>query len=283
MLSVWSVAERKRYPSDLTDAQWELIEPLVPAPGSGGRPAMHQRRRIVEAILYVNRTGCSWRQLPHDFPPWATVFWYFKTWRECGVVDRLHDALRNRVRDAEGRDPMVSAGCVDAQSVKGGDTVGAAVRGFDAGKKVNGRKRHIVVDTMGLLVLVMITSAGVQDRDGARRLQETVKMVMPSLSLLWADGGYAGKLVEWAERVVHITVEIVRKPLGIKTFQVLPRRWVVERTFAWIVKCRRLDHDYERLPETSEAMIKWAMIGLMIRRLEPALGRRPWQKTSTTA
>ena len=277
------MAEGKRYPSDLTDAQWALIEPLVPEPGSGGRPAVHPRRRIVDAILYVNRTGCAWRQLPHDFPPWATVFWYFKNWRQQGVVDRLHDALRDRVRDAEGRDPMASAGCMDAQSVKGADTVGAAVRGFDAGKKVNGRKRHIVVDTTGLLLLVVITSAGIQDRDGARTLLAKVKMAMPSLALLWADGGYAGKLLEWAERVTHITIEIVRKPLGIKTFQVLPRRWVVERTFAWIVKCRRLDHDYERLPETSEAMIKWAMIGLMVRRLEPEPGRKPWQKASTTA
>jgi len=277
------VTADRRYPSDLTDAQWEVIAPLVPEPGSGGRPAIHPRRRIVDAILYLNRTGCAWRQLPHDFPPWATVFWYFKRWREDGVVDRLHDALRDQVRDAAGRDPMASAGCVDAQSVKGADTVGAAVRGFDAGKKVNGRKRHIVVDTMGLLLLVVITSAGVQDRDGARTLLEKVKMAMPSLSLLWADGGYAGKLVEWAERVAHITVEIVRKPPGLKTFQVLPRRWVVERTFAWIVKCRRLDHDYERLPETSEAMIKWAMIGLMVRRLEPSPGRKPWEGASTAA
>ena len=155
------------------------------------------------------------------------------------MVDRLHNALRDRVRDAEGRDPMASAGCVDAQSVRGADTVGAAVRGFDAAKKVNGRKRHVVVDTMGLLLLVVITSAGMQDRDGARTLLEKVKMVMPSLSLLWADGGYAGKLVERAERIAHITVEIVRKPVGIKTFQVLPRRWVVERTFAWISKRSR--------------------------------------------
>jgi transposase len=277
------VTADQRYPSDLTDAQWEVIAPLVPEPGSGGRPAIHPRRRVVDAILYLNRTGCAWRQLPHDFPPWATVFWYFKRWREDGVVDRLHDALRDQVRDAAGRDPMASAGCVDAQSVKGADTVGAAVRGFDAGKKVNGRKRHIVVDTMGLLLLVVITSAGVQDRDGARTLLEKVKMAMPSLSLLWADGGYAGKLVEWAEQVAHITVEIVRKPPGLKTFQVLPRRWVVERTFAWIVKCRRLDHDYERLPQTSEAMIKWAMIGLMVRRLEPTPGRKPWEGTSTAA
>ena len=165
------MAENKRYPSDLTDAQWELIEPLVPAPRSGGRPAVHSRRRVVDAILYVNRTGCAWRQLPHDLPPWATVFWYHKRWREDGVVDRLHDALRDQVRDASDRDPMASGWSLRktyAQSVKGADTVGAAVRGFDADKKVNGRKRHVVVDTLGLSPAVLITSPSVQDRDGAR-------------------------------------------------------------------------------------------------------------------
>ena len=276
------MAKHKRYPSDLTDAQWELIEPLVPAPRSGGRPAVHSRRRVVDAILYVNRTGCAWRQLPHNFPPWAMVFWYHQRWREDGVVDRLHDALWDRVRDAERSGPMVSAGCVDAQSVKGAETVGAAVRGFDAGKKVHGRKRHVVVDTMGLLRLVVITSASVRHHDRARKLLDRLRMAMPSLSLLWGDGGYAGKLLDWADRVPHITAEIVRKPLGIKMFQALPRRWV-ERTFAWIVKCRRLDHDYERLPQTNEAMIKWAMIGLMVRRLEPPPGRKPWQHASTAA
>jgi transposase len=147
----------------------------------------------------------------------------------------------------------------------------------------NGRKRRVVVDTMGLLRLVVITSAGVRDRDGARKLLDRLKMALPSLSLLWADGGYAGKLLDWVDRVPHITVEIVRKPVGIKVFQALPRRWVVERTFAWIVKGRRLDHDYERLSQTNEAMIKWAMIGLMVRRLEPPRGRTPWQHASTAA
>jgi transposase len=178
---------------------------------------------------------------------------------------------------------MASAGCVDARSVKGADTVGAAVRGFDAGKKVNGRKRHIVVDTMGLLLLVVITSAGVQDRDGARTLVEKVKMAMPWLALLWGRRrlcGQAGRMGR-ARRPHHDRDRA--QAVGIKTFQVLPRRWVVERTFAWIVKWRRLDQDYERLPQTSEAMIKWAMIGLMVRRLEPAPGRKPWQKASTAA
>jgi transposase len=276
------MSAKRSYPSDLTDAQWGLIEAMVPAVRGGGRPAEHARRRIVEAILYVVRTGCSWRQLPHDFPPWPTVYWYFKQWRAEGLVDRIHDALRDRVRDGAARDPMASAGVVDAQSVKGADTVGAASRGFDAGKKTRGRKRHIVVDTMGLLLAVIITAASVQDRDGARTVLDRLRFTMPSVVLVWADGGYAGKLIGWAQRLLRVTVEIVRKPAGLHTFQVLPRRWVVERTFAWITKCRRLDHDYERLPEHSEAMIKWAMIGLMTRRLAPGPGRRPWQPSTST-
>ncbi len=269
-----------RYPSDLTDEQWELIAPMV-AVRRGGRPAIHARRRVVDAIFYVNRTGCSWRQLPHDFPPWDTVYWYFKRWNEAGVTDRIHDALRAAVRDADGRDPMASAGVVDAQSVKGADTVGSDSRGYDAGKKVNGRKRHIVVDTIGLLVVVLVTAAAVQDREGARPVLTRAKMAMPSIVLVWADGGYAGKLLAFAYRYLRFVVEIVKKPVGQKTFEVLPRRWVVERTLSWLVRCRRLAHDYERLPEHSEAMIKWAMIGLMTRRLARAPGRRPWQPPTT--
>lgn len=269
------------YPSDLTDAQWALIAPLV-AVRPGGRPPIHSRRRIVDAILYVNRTGCSWRQLPHDFPPWDTVYWYFKTWNEAGVTDRIHDALRAAVRDGDGRDPMASAGIVDAQSVNGADTVGSATRGYDAGKKVNGRKRHIVTDTLGLLVVVLVTAASVQDRDGGRRVLARAKMAMPSIALVWADGGYAGKLIAWVARRCRILLEIVRKPVGQRTFEVLPRRWVVERTLSWLVRCRRLDRDYERLPEHSEAMVKWSMIGLMARRLAPSPGRRPWQPNRAT-
>ena len=177
--------EPESYPSDLTDAQWELIAPMV-EPRPGGRPATRPRRRIVDAILYLNRTGCSWRQLPHDFPPWETVYWYFKTWTDDGVTDRIHDALRAAVRDAAGRDPMASAGIVDAQSVKGADTVGAHSRGYDAGKKVNGRKRHIVVDTLGLLIVVLVTAASLQDRDGGRRILDRARMAMPSIALVWA-------------------------------------------------------------------------------------------------
>lgn len=271
-----SASSSTPYPSDLTDAQWALIAPMV-AVRPGGRPPIHSRRRIVDAILYLNRTGCSWRQLPHDFPPWDTVYWYFQTWNEAGVTDRIHDALRAAVRDADGRDPMASAGMVDAQSIKGADTVGKDSRGYDAGKKVTGRKRHVVTDTLGLLVVVLVTAASVQDRDGGRRVLAKAKVAMPSIALVWADGGYAGKLVAWVAQRCRILLQIVRKPEGQRTFEVLPRRWVVERTLSWLVRCRRLGRDYERLPEHSEAMVKWSMIGLMARRLAPAPGRRPWQ------
>ena len=264
------------YPSDLTDEQWALIEPMVPVK-PGGRPAKHPRRRIVEAILYVNRTGCSWRSLPHDFPPWDTVYWYFQLWNAEGTTDRIHNALRDAVRDAAGRDPMASAGIVDSQSVKGADTVGADSRGYDAGKKINGRKRHIVTDTLGLLIVVLVTAANLQDRDGGRLVLNRARMAMPSIVVVWADGGYAGKLLAFAQYYLLITVQIVKRTDKRPTFEVLPRRWVVERTLSWLMRTRRLARDYERLPAHTEAMVKWSMIGLMTRRLAPAPGRRPWQ------
>ena len=277
-----SPSSPRRYDSDLTEAQWRLIEPLLPPPAAAGRREKHPRRAIVNAILYVVRTGCAWRLLPKDYPPWQTVFWYFRRWQADGSLDRLHDALRDRLRDAGGRDPMASAGIVDAQSVKGADTVSSASRGYDAGKKVNGRKRHIVVDTLGLLLVVMVTAASVQDRDGGARVLERLRFRMPSVAVVWADGGYAGRLVAYARQILKVTVDIVRKKEGQRTFEVLPRRWVVERTLSWISRCRRLAHDYERLPEHSEAMVKWAMIGLMTRRLAPAPGRRPWHNTAAS-
>lgn len=248
----------------------------MPTAKPGGRPPKHPKRRIVDAILYLNRTGCSWRQLPHDFPPWETVYWYFKQWHDDGTTDRIHDALRDAIRDADGRDPMASAGIVDAQAIKGADTVGSDSRGYDAGKRVNGRKRHVVVDTLGLLVVVLVTAASLQDRDGGRLVLDRARMKMPSIVLVWADGGYAGKLVAFAKHYLRIAVEIVKKPEDQRGFAVLPRRWVVERTLSWLTRCRRLDRDYERLPEHAETMVKWSMIGLMTRRLAPGPGRRPW-------
>jgi transposase len=271
------------YPSDLTDEQWALIEPLVPVLSTsgrgtrGGRPAKYPRRRMVDAILYVDRTGCSWRQLPHDFPPWETVYYYFQRWAADGTTDRIHDALRDAARDAAGRDPAASAGAVDSQTVPGAATVGTGSRGYDAGKKVNGRKRHLVVDTLGLLIVVLVTAASVQDRDGGIRVLDRAKMAMPSLVLVWADAAYSRRTQDFASKALRILVQVVAKLVGQQGFVPLPRRWVVERTHAWITGHRRMSRDYERLPAHSEAMIKWAMIGLMARRLAPAPGRRPWQ------
>jgi transposase len=261
---------RRCYPSDLSDAEWALLEPLIPPPKSGGpkggRPAV-PRRDVVDAITYVIRTGCSWRQLPADFAAWQTVYQYFALWSTDGTIDRIHEALRAQTRVAEGRDPEPTAGIIDAQSVRGADTVGAADRGYDAGKKTNGRKRHVIVDTIGLLMTVLVTAASVQDRDGARMLTKTTAAAHCGLRLIWADGGYTGQLVAWAKTRLAIAIEIVRKPPGQSTFEVLPRRWVVERTFGWIMKCRRLAADYERRTEHAEAMFTWAMIGVMSRRL----------------
>jgi transposase len=265
-----------RYPSDLTDAQWELIEPLLPEVKTGGRPEKHPRREIVNAIIYHVRAGGAWRMLPSDFPPWETVYWYFAKWTADGSLDRVHDTLRRRVREKEGRGADPSAGVVDSQALRGAETVGAARRGYDVGKATNGTKRHIVVDTIGLLLAIMVTAASVQDRDGGRSVLTRLRSLLPSVSHIWADGGYAGKLVEHARTALALTVEVVRKPADQVGFAVLPRRWVVERTFAWLMRHRRLVRDYERHAATHEAMVKWAMVALMARRLRPGPGRQPW-------
>jgi transposase len=238
----------------------------MPAPGRRGRPLVHPRRVIVNAILYVSRTGCAWRYLPKDFPPWRTVYGYFATWRDNGLLQRLHDRLRDQARRAAGRDPQPTAAVIDSQSVKAADTVPKASRGWDNAKKVNGRKRHIAVDAMGLLLAVVVTAASVQDRDGARPLLWNLSRCCTRIRLAWADSGYsARKLATWAA-ALKIQLEIVRRP-STHTFEVLPRRWVVERTLAWITAHRRCARDYERLPQSHEAMVLWAMIALMTQRL----------------
>ena len=272
------MAAKRRYPTDLTDRQWELIEPLLPEPAAGtGRPPKHSKREIVSAILYHVRAGGSWRMLPKDLPPWETVYGYFRDWGKDGTLDRIHDALREQVRTKhERRDPEPSAGIVDSQSVKGADTVPKATRGYDAGKKINGRKRHIVCDTIGLLLVVMVSAASVQDRDGGRGILKRLHRALASVRHIFADGGYQGQLIATAKSAWNIVVEVVKKPVDQLGFAVLPRRWVVERTFSWLLRWRRLARDYERLPETHEAMIKWAMVGLMLNRLAPPPGPKPW-------
>ena len=260
------MARRARYPSDASDEQWALIEPLLPEVKTGGRPEKHPRRAVVDAILYVVRTGCSWRQLPADFPPWQTVYWYFVRWEQGGVTEQILPVVREQLRVQEGRNPQPSAGLIDSQSVKGADTVGRDSRGYDAGKKINGRKRFIVTDTLGLLLVVVVLAASTQDRDGAKPVLLDTYLRTP-VRHVFADGGFAGRLLEWATQVLRSTIEIVRKPADQRGFAVIPRRWAVERTLAWLTAHRRLARDYEREPATSEAMIRWAAINTITRRI----------------
>lgn len=261
---------RRPYPSDLTDAQWTQIAPLLPTrdPTRGGRPG-YDRRLVIDTILYVLRAGCAWRMVPHDLAPWWVAYRWFRAWAADGTWDRIHDRLRDRVRQAAGRDPQPSAAVLDAQSVKTAE--GGTARGFDAGKRVTGRKRHLLVDTLGLLLVCVVHAASVQDRAGGRRVLEGVPGRFPLLGKVWADGGYANEidasLVGWAQEQAGLELAIVRRPAGQRGFAVLPRRWVVERTFAWLGRSRRLARDYERKPEHAEAMIKVAMIRLMAARL----------------
>src|SRR5512144_3443278 len=186
---------RQAYPSDLTGPQWAQVSRFIPAPKPGGRPATYDRREITNALLYVVRTGCQWRALPHDLPPWRIVYWYFMRWKKDGTFDRLLDELRGDLRQAEGRHRQPSAAVLDSQSVK--TTEKRGVHGYDAGKKVNGRKRHILVDTLGLLIAVVVHPATIQDRDGVKQVLELIRGRFHRLKKIWADGGYAGALIEW--------------------------------------------------------------------------------------
>ena len=259
------------YSSSLTDAEWALIEPLLPVhdPHAGGRPLKHDRRLVLDSILYVLVSGCAWRLLPHDLVPWDAAYRWFRTWAADGTWDRVHDVLRDRVRIADGRDRQPSAAVLDAQSVKTHE--GGQAIGYDAGKRVRGRKRHLLVDTLGLLLAVAGTTASLQDRPGGRALLTAARPRYPRLQKVWADGGYANVvdtgLVHYARDQLGVELEIVRRCDDVRGFQVLPRRWVVERSFGWLTRSRRLARDYERKTEHAEAMIKVAMIRLMAARL----------------
>jgi transposase len=250
----------------MTDAEWAVCEPLLPAPawlaGKGGHPAAYCMRDIVDAIRYLTHNGPVWRALPADFPPAWTVYWRAARWQADGSTGTMHDQLRERVRQLAGRAAAPTAAVIDSQSVRAAEEVSRSSRGYDAGKKVQGRKRHIAVDTIGLLLTVLVTAASVQDRDAAKPLLWNLRKAFPTVKLAWADGGYAGKLVSWAKTALKLTVEIVRRPDDLHTFQVLPR-CVVERTLAWITRHRRTVRDYERLPANHETYIYWAMIIVM--------------------
>jgi len=262
---------RRPYGTDLSDARWALIEPMLSAwrsgrVGLGISPIKHDLREIVNAVLYVNRTGIPWEYLPHDFPPYKTVHGYFALWEKEGLTQAIHDALRGKVRRAAGRDAEPTAAILDAQSVKTSGNVPEHSQGIDAGKKIKGRKRHIASDVLGLLLVILVTAASVHDTAGGRAMVEQVANQYPAVAVVWVDSGYKQSVID-AGAMHGIDVQVVTKDPQQRGFKPQRKRWAVERTFGWLMLHRRLVRDYETNPQRSRSMIHWAMIDLMSRRL----------------
>lgn len=259
---------REAYPTDLNDTEWMQIAQYLPEKKTTGAPRKVPWREILNGIFYVVKNGCTWRNLPHDLPKWKTVYHYFRQFRIEGLWETINQKIREAVRKAEGREAQASAMIIDSQSAKTAE--GGEKRGYDGGKKVNGRKRNLVVDTLGLVVLAKVTAANVQDvYAGKETLQELVERTeqIQRLQIIFADGGYRGELVAWVKENLHADLSIVLKKEGQQGFQVLPKRWVIERTNAWVTRNRRLARDYERLAASSESFIYTAMTRICLRRI----------------
>lgn len=258
------------YTTELTVEQYELLDSLLPARAQTGRPRTVKMMLVIQGILYILVSGCAWRLMPKEYPPSSTVYYYFSKWCKDGSWKRIHDHLVTWVRVAEDRDPSPSVASIDSQTVPTAVMVSNSV-GYDAGKKTKGRKRFTMVDTLGLLLMVKVVAADIQERDGAKQLLTQMNKErhrVPRLTRIWFDGGFSGlDFLHWVMDICHWIVDVVLRPNGSKGFVLLPKRWTVERTYGWLHWCRRLNLDYERLPSSSEAFIHIAMIRLMLRRL----------------